>query len=64
MELTQVFSAVPPGDQGWICKFCECKMEILELINAHLGTRFSLNSNWQVGIIDKIFISFFYGSII
>lgn len=38
---------IPPGDQGWICKFCECKMEILELINAHLGTCFSLNSNWQ-----------------
>uniref|UniRef100_A0A2N9G3E0 Pathogenesis-related homeodomain protein n=1 Tax=Fagus sylvatica TaxID=28930 RepID=A0A2N9G3E0_FAGSY len=38
---------IPPGDQGWFCKFCECKMEILEAMNAHLGTHFSTNSNWQ-----------------
>ncbi|KAK9269452.1 hypothetical protein L1049_001226 [Liquidambar formosana] len=38
---------IPPGDQGWFCKFCECKMEILEAMNAHLGTRFSVNSSWQ-----------------
>ncbi|KAK4257734.1 hypothetical protein QN277_007287 [Acacia crassicarpa] len=38
---------IPPGDQGWFCKFCECKMEILESINAHLGTHFSLDSTWQ-----------------
>ncbi|KAJ1400632.1 Zinc finger, PHD-type [Sesbania bispinosa] len=38
---------IPPGEQGWLCKFCECKMKILEAMNAHLGTRFSFNSNWQ-----------------
>ncbi|GLT67744.1 hypothetical protein SLA2020_400300 [Shorea laevis] len=38
---------IPPGDQGWFCKFCECKMEILEAMNAHLGTHFSMTSNWQ-----------------
>lgn len=38
---------IPPGDQGWFCKFCECKMEILEAMNAHLGTRFSVDSTWQ-----------------
>ncbi|XP_028204412.1 pathogenesis-related homeodomain protein-like isoform X2 [Glycine soja] len=38
---------IPPGDQGWFCKFCECKIEILEATNAHLGTQFSLDSNWQ-----------------
>ncbi|KAJ4963656.1 hypothetical protein NE237_023595 [Protea cynaroides] len=38
---------IPPGDQGWFCNFCECKMEILEAINAHLGTHFPANSNWQ-----------------
>ncbi|PSS01315.1 Pathogenesis-related homeodomain protein [Actinidia chinensis var. chinensis] len=38
---------IPPGDQGWFCKFCECKMEILESVNAHLGTRFSEDSRWE-----------------
>ncbi|CAJ1975850.1 unnamed protein product [Sphenostylis stenocarpa] len=38
---------IPPGDQGWFCKFCECKIEILESTNAHLGTQFSLDSSWQ-----------------
>ncbi|XP_077238486.1 pathogenesis related homeodomain protein A isoform X2 [Tasmannia lanceolata] len=38
---------IPPGDQGWFCKFCDCKMEILESINAHLSTRFTVNTNWQ-----------------
>ncbi|XP_065017615.1 pathogenesis-related homeodomain protein-like isoform X3 [Musa acuminata AAA Group] len=38
---------VPPGDQAWLCKFCTCKFEILEAINAHLGTCFSVNSNWE-----------------
>ncbi|XP_047171390.1 pathogenesis-related homeodomain protein isoform X1 [Vigna umbellata] len=38
---------VPPGGQDWFCNFCECKMEILEAMNAHLGTHFSLHSAWQ-----------------
>ncbi|KAL2338682.1 hypothetical protein Fmac_013128 [Flemingia macrophylla] len=38
---------ISPGEQGWFCKFCDCKMEILEAMNAHLGTRFSLHSSWQ-----------------
>ncbi|KAE9604717.1 putative transcription factor homeobox-WOX family [Lupinus albus] len=38
---------IPPEDQGWFCKFCECKIEILEATNAHLGTQFSLDSTWQ-----------------
>ncbi|KAL6523659.1 hypothetical protein OROGR_017262 [Orobanche gracilis] len=36
---------IPPEDQGWFCKFCECKIEILEATNAHLGTQISLDDN-------------------
>lgn len=31
-------------------------MEILESVNAHLGTCFSLDSNWQVSVSGTIFI--------
>ena len=27
-------------------------MEILEAMNAHLGTRFSVDSTWQVGLLE------------
>ncbi|KAI4344463.1 hypothetical protein L6164_011688 [Bauhinia variegata] len=37
---------IPPEDEGRFCKFCECKMNILDVVNAHLGTRFSMDSNW------------------
>ncbi|KAL2921127.1 Pathogenesis-related homeodomain protein [Bienertia sinuspersici] len=30
---------IPPEDEGWLCKYCDCKMEILEATNAHLGTQ-------------------------
>ncbi|KAK4854200.1 hypothetical protein QYF36_020423 [Acer negundo] len=39
--------SIPPGDQGWFCRFCECKMAIIEAMNAHIGTHYSVNSNWQ-----------------
>ncbi|XWS71000.1 hypothetical protein CRYUN_Cryun03dG0099200 [Craigia yunnanensis] len=38
---------IPPGDQGWFCKFCECKMEIIEAMNAHIGTHYPIDSHWQ-----------------
>ncbi|CAI8600335.1 unnamed protein product [Vicia faba] len=38
---------IPAGDQGWFCKSCECKTEILKATNAYLMTRFSLDNTWQ-----------------
>lgn len=38
---------IPPGDQGWLCKVCECKLESLEAINAHLGTQFTVDNGWE-----------------
>ncbi|KAK1430177.1 hypothetical protein QVD17_12732 [Tagetes erecta] len=38
---------IPPGDQGWFCKYCICKTEIIDAMNAHLGTSYPNHSNWQ-----------------
>lgn len=40
--------AVPPGDEGWLCPVCECKMECIEVINAYLGTHFEVENSWEV----------------
>ena len=41
-------SAVPPGDEGWLCPVCECKLECIEVINAYLGTNFEMENSWEV----------------
>ncbi|KAL0903402.1 hypothetical protein M5K25_027778 [Dendrobium thyrsiflorum] len=46
---------IPPGDQGWLCKICNCKMEILETINAHLSTCFTVNSSWEDIFKEAVF---------
>lgn len=38
---------IPPGDQGWFCKYCICKTDILDAMNAQLGTNYSNDTNWQ-----------------
>ncbi|KAL8223064.1 hypothetical protein R6Q57_020463 [Mikania cordata] len=38
---------IPPGDQGWFCKYCICKTEIIDAMNAQLGTSYPNDSNWQ-----------------
>ncbi|KAH9311801.1 hypothetical protein KI387_026836, partial [Taxus chinensis] len=38
---------IPPGEQGWLCKVCECKLEVLEAINAHFGTQFAVENSWE-----------------
>ncbi|KAK9665154.1 hypothetical protein RND81_14G093900 [Saponaria officinalis] len=38
---------IPPEDEGWLCKYCDCKMDLLEAMNAHLGTQFSDACMWQ-----------------
>lgn len=38
---------IPPGDEGWLCPVCECKMECIEVINAYLGTHFEVENSWE-----------------
>ncbi|KAF3784126.1 Pathogenesis-related homeodomain protein [Nymphaea thermarum] len=38
---------IPPEDEGWLCKICECKMEILDTLNAYLGTSYSMDNDWE-----------------
>ncbi|CAO2821457.1 unnamed protein product [Amaranthus hypochondriacus] len=38
---------IPPEEEGWLCKYCDCKVEILDALNAHLGTLFSADTPWQ-----------------
>lgn len=40
--------AVPPGDEGWLCPVCECKMECVEAINSYLNTTFEVENSWEV----------------
>ncbi|KAJ0250863.1 Pathoproteinsis-related homeodomain protein [Hirschfeldia incana] len=39
--------SIPPGDQGWFCKFCDCKIEIIDTMNVQIGTQYPVDSNWQ-----------------
>ncbi|CAN8326529.1 unnamed protein product [Cochlearia groenlandica] len=39
--------SIPPGDQSWFCKYCDCKMEIIDTMNAQIGTHFPVDSHWQ-----------------
>ncbi|KAH9618085.1 hypothetical protein KSS87_020113 [Heliosperma pusillum] len=38
---------IPPEDVGWLCKYCDCKTDLLEAMNAHLGTEFTDDCMWQ-----------------
>ncbi|XP_010271495.1 PREDICTED: homeobox protein HOX1A [Nelumbo nucifera] len=38
---------IPPGDEGWLCPGCDCKVDCIELLNELRGLDLSINDNWE-----------------
>ncbi|KAK1402480.1 hypothetical protein POM88_002085 [Heracleum sosnowskyi] len=38
---------IPPGDEGWLCPGCDCKVDCLELLNDSQGTNISVSDSWE-----------------
>lgn len=38
---------VPPGDEGWLCPACDCKVDCVDLLNDSMGTDLSINDSWE-----------------
>ncbi|KAJ8506746.1 hypothetical protein OPV22_007632 [Ensete ventricosum] len=38
---------IPPGDQGWLCPACDCKVDCLELLNEFQGSDLSIEDTWE-----------------
>ncbi|XAR52889.1 hypothetical protein NMG60_11021213 [Bertholletia excelsa] len=38
---------IPPGNEGWLCPGCDCKVDCIDLLNDSQGTKLSLIDNWE-----------------
>ncbi|KAK1418243.1 hypothetical protein QVD17_27386 [Tagetes erecta] len=38
---------VPPGDEGWLCPACDCKVDCVDLLNDYMGTDLSVEDSWE-----------------
>ncbi|CAI9104331.1 OLC1v1002979C1 [Oldenlandia corymbosa var. corymbosa] len=38
---------IPPGDEGWLCPGCDCKVDCMEMLSDFQGSTFSLLDNWE-----------------
>uniref|UniRef100_A0A0D6R2W9 Uncharacterized protein n=1 Tax=Araucaria cunninghamii TaxID=56994 RepID=A0A0D6R2W9_ARACU len=38
---------IPPGDEGWLCPACDCKLDCVDLVNDYLDTAFELEESWE-----------------
>ncbi|XP_020276485.1 beta-galactosidase 2-like [Asparagus officinalis] len=39
---------VPPGDEGWLCPACCCKIDCIKLLNELQGSNLSIKDTWEV----------------
>ncbi|XP_052195711.1 homeobox protein HOX1A isoform X2 [Diospyros lotus] len=38
---------IPPGDEGWLCPGCDCKVDCIGLLNDSQGTSLSVLDTWE-----------------
>ncbi|KAF3685479.1 putative MYST-like histone acetyltransferase 1 [Capsicum annuum] len=38
---------IPPGDEGWLCPSCDCKVDCIDLLNDLQGTDLSVADSWE-----------------
>lgn len=48
---------IPPGDEGWLCPVCECKLECLDVVNAYLGTSYRVEDHWKTIFAEAVAVA-------
>ncbi|KAL5221134.1 hypothetical protein ABZP36_025847 [Zizania latifolia] len=38
---------IPPGDEGWLCPACDCKIECIDVLNELQGGKLSIHDSWE-----------------
>ncbi|KAL6494674.1 hypothetical protein OROGR_031474 [Orobanche gracilis] len=38
---------IPPGDEGWLCPGCDCKVDCIDMLKDFQGTKISINDSWE-----------------
>ncbi|PIM99086.1 PHD Zn-finger protein [Handroanthus impetiginosus] len=38
---------IPPGDEGWLCPGCDCKVDCIEMLKDFQGTKVSVTDSWE-----------------
>ncbi|KAL5227624.1 hypothetical protein ABZP36_015889 [Zizania latifolia] len=38
---------IPPGDEGWLCPACDCKIYCIDVLNELQGGKLSIHDSWE-----------------
>nr|CAD1841309.1 unnamed protein product [Ananas comosus var. bracteatus] len=38
---------IPPGDEGWLCPACDCKVDCIDLLNESQGSDLTIEDSWE-----------------
>ncbi|XP_040381582.1 homeobox protein HAZ1 isoform X2 [Oryza brachyantha] len=38
---------IPPGDEGWLCPACDCKLDCIDVLNELQGVKLSIHDSWE-----------------